>query len=187
MRLFILCCLLLSSLPANAKEIAGVMVQETLQTGDGTLLHLNGAGIRSKFFFDIYIAELYMEHPSNLVNEVIETSGRKRIVMHFLYDEVSKDKLTAGWDEGFAGNSKADEVVKLQDKIDRFNGMFDDVKKGDTIVLDFIPDQGTVVTVAKQEKGVIPGKDFSDALLKIWLGEKPVTKGLKAKLLSYNR
>ena len=187
MRFFILCCLFLSSLPANAKEIAGVMVLETLQTENGIVLHLNGAGIRSKFFFDIYIAELYMEHPSNMVDEVIETSGRKRIVMHFLYDEVGKDKLIAGWNEGFAGNSKADDVVKLQDRIDQFNGMFVDVKKGDVIVLDFNPDQGTAVTIAGQEKGVIPGKDFSDALLRIWLGDKPVTKGLKEKLLSYKK
>ena len=185
MRLLILCCLFLLSLPANAKEIAGVMVQEALQTDDGVVLHLNGAGIRSKFFFDIYIAELYMEHPSNVVGDVIGVQGRKRIVMHFLYDEVGKDKLIAGWDEGFADNSKADEVVKLQERIDQFNGMFDDVKKGDTIVLDFVPGQGTRVTVAKQEKGVIPGKDFNDALLRIWLGKNPVTKGLKEKLLSY--
>lgn len=187
MRIFILCCLFLCSLPANAKEIAGVMVQETLQTEDGTLLNLNGAGIRSKFFFDIYIAELYMEHPSNLVNEVIGNSGHKRIVMHFLYDEVGKDKLITGWNEGFADNSKADELVKLQDRIDQFNGMFDDAKKGDIVVLDFVPDQGTVVTIANQKKSVIPGKDFNDALLRIWLGEKPINKGLKEKLLSYKK
>jgi hypothetical protein len=55
-------------------------------------------------------------------------------------------------------------------------------------VLDFFPNQGTVVTIAKQEKGVILGKDFNDALLRIWLGEKPVTKGLKEKLLvTYSR
>jgi hypothetical protein len=187
MRLFILCCLFLSSLPANAKEIAGVMVQETLQTEDGIVLHLNGAGIRSKFFFDIYIAELYMEHPSNMAGEVIKAAGHKRMVMHFLYDEVGKDKLIEGWDEGFAGNSKADEVAKLQDRINQFNGMFVDVKKGDIILLDFNPEKGTAVTIAGQEKGVIPGKDFNDALLKIWLGDKPVTKGLKEKLLSYKK
>jgi hypothetical protein len=187
MRFLVLCCLLLCSLPANAKEFDGVMVQETLQTEDGTMLHLNGAGIRSKFFFDIYIAELYLENPSNSVNEVIENLGHKRVVMHFLYKEVGKDKLIEGWNEGFAGNTKADEVVKLQGKIDQFNGMFDDAKKGDVIVLDFIPGQGTVVTVANQEKGVIPGKEFNDALLRIWLGDKPVNKGLKEKLLSYEK
>jgi hypothetical protein len=187
MRYFIFCCLLLSSLSVNAKEIAGVMVQETMQTEDGVVLHLNGAGIRSKFFFDIYIAELYLEHPSNVAGEVIKNPGRKKIVMHFLYDEVGKDKLIEGWNEGFAENTPADEVAKLQERINRFNAMFVDVKKDDTVVLDFIPDKGTVVTIAKQEKGVIPGKDFNDALLRIWLGEKPVAKGLKEKLLGYEK
>ena len=185
MRLFILCCLFLWSVPANAREIAGVMVPETLQTDDGTVLHLNGAGIRSKFFFDIYIAELYMEHPSSVASEVIGDAGRKRIIMHFLYAKVEKDKLIDGWNEGFAGNSTAGEVAKLQTGIDQYNGMFVDVHKGDIIVLDYIPDKGTVVTIAKQEKGVVPGKDFNDALLRIWLGDKPVNKGLKDKMLSY--
>jgi len=187
MRIFILCCLLLISLPANAKEIAGVMVQETLQTEDGTVLQLNGAGIRSKFVFDVYIAELYMEHPSNLVDEVIAAPGRKRIVMHFLYDQVEKAKLVKAWNVGFKDNSKADDVVKLQGRIDTFNGLFEDVKENDVIVLDFTPEKGTLVTIANSEKGVIPGKDFNDALLRIWLGKKPVTKGLKEKLLSYKK
>ncbi|TKB27100.1 hypothetical protein FCL47_07940 [Desulfopila sp. IMCC35006] len=187
MRLFILCCLFLWSVPANAQEIAGVMVQETLKNDDGTVMHLNGAGIRSKFFFDIYIAELYMEHPSNVAGEVINGGGRKRITMQFLYDEVGKDKLIEGWNEGFTGNTSAAEIATLQARINQFNSMFVDVKKGDLIVLDFVPDQGTFVTIAKQEKGVIPGKDFNDALLRIWLGDKPVDKGLKEKMLSYNK
>lgn len=187
MRFFVLCFLLCCSVPANAKEIAGVMVQETLQTEDGMQLHLNGAGIRSKFFFDIYIAELHLEHPSSVASEVIDNDGRKRVSMHFLYDKVEKEKLTAGWDEGFAGNTPAEEVVKLQERINQFNAMFVDAKKGESIVLDYIPAQGTVVTIAKEEKGVIPGKDFNDALLRIWLGEKPVNKGLKEQLLSYNK
>lgn len=97
--------------------------------------------------------------------------------------------LCRGNGPGNSANGKWPSVasVKLQDKIDQFNAMFDDVKKGDIIVLDFIPDQGTMVTIAKQEKGVIPGKDFNDALLRIWLGEKPVNKGLKEKLLSYKK
>lgn len=187
MRFFVLCCLLLISLPSYARDIAGVTVQETLQAVEGTVLHLNGAGIRSKFFFDIYIAELYMEHPANSADEVIGAEGRKRLVMHFLYDKVEKEKLVEGWNEGFAGNTRADEVAKLQDRINRFNELFVDVKKNDVIVLDFTPGLGTVVTIADQEKGAIPGKDFNDGLLRIWLGDKPVAKGLKEKLLSYKK
>lgn len=187
MRIFILCCLLLIGLPLEAKEIAGVMVQETMQTEDGVVLHLNGAGIRSKFFFDIYVAKLYMEHPSNSAEEIISTSGRKRIIMHFLYDKVEKKKLVDAWNDGFSGNIQADQLPALQDRISEFNELFEDVKKNDVILLDFTPTQETVVTIANQEKGAIPGKDFNDGLLKIWLGNKPVTKKLKEKLLSYNK
>ena len=87
MRMFVFFTLLLISLPAYAKDIAGVMVNDSLQTEEGTTLQLNGAGIRSKFFMDIYIAELYMEKPSTVAAEVIGDKGKKRIVMHFLYKE----------------------------------------------------------------------------------------------------
>ncbi|MCU7809747.1 MAG: chalcone isomerase family protein, partial [Candidatus Thiodiazotropha sp. (ex Notomyrtea botanica)] len=32
-------------------------------------------------------------------------------------------------------------------------------------------------------RGVIPGHDFNRALMKIWLGSAPVTRGLKKALL----
>jgi hypothetical protein len=186
MRFLVIAVLLLFVSPLQAKEIAGVMVQEVVKTDSGADMLLNGAGIRSKFFMDIYVAELYMERPSEKVEEIIAAKGGKRIVMHFLYKEVTKDKLVDGWIEGFAGNSGVEEVKALQERIDRFNAMFVDVKKGDRIVLDFVPGVGTIVTVANQEKGVIEGKDFNDALLLIWLGEKPVNKKLKKQLLSYS-
>lgn len=184
MRVLFLCCLfVLSGLSANAKEISGVMVQETLEL-DGTVLQLNGAGIRSKFIFDIYIAELYLETPSSVAEEVVAAPGRKRIVMHFLHDKVGKDKLVDAWNDGFKNNTESEAVDKLKDKIDKFNSLFTDVKKNDVIVLDFVPETGTVVSIAGAEKGVIEGKDFNDALLRIWLGKKPVTKDLKKELLA---
>ncbi len=38
-----------------ALEIAGTAVPESVQVDKGKTLQLNGAGIRSKFFFKIYI------------------------------------------------------------------------------------------------------------------------------------
>lgn len=183
MKVLFLCCLFVfSGFSVNAKEMSGVIVQESVQV-DGTELQLNGAGIRSKFIFDIYIAELYLENPSSAADEVIAMPGRKRIVMHFLHDKVGKDKLVDAWNDGFKNNTEADVVVKLKDRIDQFNSMFTDVKKDDVVLLDFVPEKGTMVSIAGAEKGLIEGKDFNDALLKIWLGEKPVTKDLKKELL----
>lgn len=187
MRILVFFTLLLMALPAYAKEIAGVLVNDTLKTEDGTTLQLNGAGIRSKLFMDIYIAELYMEKPSTVAAEVIGDRGKKRIVMHFLYSEVTKDKLVEAWNDGFKENNSAGDLAKLQERINQFNGLFTDVKKNDVIVLDYAAATGTAVIIKGQAKGIIPGADFNDALLKIWLGEKPVNGGLKDNLLSYKK
>lgn len=180
---FLICFCLLFTMPAAALEIAGVSVPETIKTDTGATLTLNGAGIRSKFVFDIYVAQLYLEHPSADAKQAIAAEGHKRMVMHFLYDKVEKEKLTEGWNEGFTGNNSPDQLKGLQERIDQFNAMFTDAKKDEVIILDYAPESGTKVTIAGVEKGVIPGKDFNDAMLAIWLGEKPVTKDLKAKLL----
>lgn len=185
MRLLLAVLMFFVAGPVQAKEIAGVMIQEVVITDAGVQLQLNGAGIRSKFFFDIYIAELYMEQPSKSAEDIIAADGGRRMVMHFLYKEVPKEKLVEGWDEGFAGNNDAGALQALQPRIDAFNAMFRSVKEGERIILDYTPEKGTVVTIGEEQKGVVKGKDFNDALLRIWLGEKPVNKKLKEKLLSY--
>lgn len=183
MRTMIVLMTLLLGLPCYAKEIAGVAVQESLQTEDGVTLKLNGAGVRSKLFMDIYIAQLYLEKPASKVDAIVADSGRKRVVMHFLYNEVGKDKLIEAWNDGFKDNNSPAELGKLQDRINQFNGLFVDAKKGDVIVLDYNPASGTSVTIKGEKRGVIAGADFNAALLKIWLGEKPVNDTLKEKLL----
>ena len=72
----------------------------------------------------------------------------------------------------------------MQERINQFNTLFTDVKKNDVIVLDYAAATGTAVIIKGQTKGIIAGADFNDALLKIWLGEKPVNEGLKESLLS---
>jgi hypothetical protein len=170
--------------PSWAKEIEGVVIEEQLVSESGVTLQLNGAAVRKKLFFKIYIASLYLANPSAEASSVIADEGEKRIVMHFLYDEVGKDKLVEGWDEGFAANHSAEALGLLQPRIDTFNAMFDeDMVAGDVIVFDYLPDTGTRVTIKGNVKGVIEGKDFNDALLAIWLGDKPVGSDLKKGLL----
>jgi len=72
--------------------------------GTETQLQLNGVGMRTKFFFDIYIGVLYTETAAKTRDEVQEQKGPKRVLMHFVYDEVSAEKLTAGWTGGFVEN-----------------------------------------------------------------------------------
>lgn len=175
---------MLFACPVYALTISDVNVAEEVVVDGGTTLKLNGAGIRSKFIFDIYIGELYLATPSKEAAEVLADPGHKRVVMHFLYKSVGQDKLIDGWNEGFSANLSAENKTKLQPRIDMFNNMFtEEMKSGDVVIFDYLPEQGTRVSIKNTVKGIIPGKDFNDALLSIWLGEKPVTSGLKNDLL----
>lgn len=169
--------------PVHAAKVAGVNLDDSVQlAAGGPKLVLNGAGIRKKFFVKVYVGALYLPKKVTSVDAVLNETGPKRVLMHFLYKKVEGYKLADGWTEGFESNSKS-EMGRLKARLDDFNKLFTDVKKGDVILLDYLPGQGTRVTIKGQEKGTIPGEDFNRALLKVWLGPKPADSGLKGAML----
>lgn len=167
--------------PAQAAEVAGVKIEETVSV-DGSTLTLNGAGIRKKLFVKVYVGALYLPKKATMVEAVLADPGPKRVLMHFLYKSVEREKLTEGWTEGFKNNSAA-EMEKLRARLDDFNKLFTDVKARDVILLDYVPGTGTRVTIKGAVKGTIPGADFNAALLKVWLGGSPADAGLKQAML----
>ncbi len=181
--LVVLALMCACAVSSQAKEIAGVEVADQITREDGKTLQLNGAGIRSKFVFKVYLAMLYLENPSDQAEQVISDAGAKQMIMHFLYKEVGGDDLVEAWNEGFENNGSPEQNAALKDEITSFNALFDTVKSGDRIVLDYDETTGTRVIIRGQLKGVIAGKAFNDLLLSIWLGEKPVTKELRTALL----
>ncbi|MDX9896114.1 MAG: chalcone isomerase family protein, partial [Desulfofustis sp.] len=81
MALIVLFC----SLPAMAREVAGIHMEDEVTQEDGTVLLLNGVGVRSKFFYKNYAAGLYLESKSSTTEEILAQDEGKRVVMHFLY------------------------------------------------------------------------------------------------------
>lgn len=168
--------------PLSAVDVAGVKIDGQVQIG-GTPLVLNGAGVRSKLFVKVYVAALYLPNTSQSVSDILALPGPKRVAMHFLHEVVSKEKLVDAWDEGFKKNQSEESMKTLAPRLDQFNELFQTVQKGDVITLDYIPDDGTTVSINGTEKGKIPGADFNRALLEVWLGEDPVDSDLKQALL----
>jgi hypothetical protein len=182
MALFLLLSLCLTT--SYAVEVAGVELQEKIvMPGVDAPLELNGAGIRKKFFFKIYLASLYLMQKQADPMRIVETDQARRIQMDMLYSKVDKEKFIEGWNEGFAANTSAEELASLRQRLNAFNAMFETLVEGDRVVMDYLPGEGTRVIIKGEEKGVIPGLDFNQALLKVWLGDSPVTGSLKQDLL----
>jgi len=167
---------------AWAVEIEGVEVPESVVVSSKTL-RLNGAGVRTKFFFDIYIGALFLPGKASTAAAVMNMPGPKQVSMTFLYSEVTREKLTAAWDEGFENNLSATELAALKDRLEQFNGLFVTAHKGDDFTFKFLADGTTRVVVNGKEAGHIEGDDFQRALLLVWLGDKPADRDLKLGML----
>jgi hypothetical protein len=128
-RLGPLISLLIFSGPLSAVEVAGVKIDGQVQVG-GTPLILNGAGVRSKFFVEVYVGALYLSKPSRSVSDILALPGPKRVALHFLHDEVSQDKLVDAWNEGFKKNQSEESMKTLGPRIEQFNKLFQTVHEG---------------------------------------------------------
>lgn len=176
-------CLLLSW-NASALNLAGIHLPEMVQSG-GVNLQLNGGGIRSKWFFKIYVAGLYLTHKQTSAEAIIDESRENRIVLHMLR-ELTSEKLYGAFKEGIEANNDQDVLLAIGTQMQQMEQIFEAVevvKKGDIITLDFQPDNGTKIIVNGTERGVIAGTGFNRALLKVWLGKQPVQDDLKKGML----
>ena len=166
----------------NAMEVEGVKLDEKVSVGKSQLV-LNGAGVRSKFIVDVYVGALYLPAKNSDEAAVIKADTPNRIAMHFLYSKVKRADAVEAWNEGFAANLTADELSSMKVQIDAFNAMFPDLRKGDSVYIDYQPGKGTSVIINGKHKGSVKGAAFNRAVQSIWLGKKPVTKDLKKAML----
>ena len=180
--------LLIYSLPASAIEIEGVEIPETVSPVDSkTTLILNGAGLREKFFVDVYVGALYLQATTPDARAILSDDGPASVHMHFLYSEISKKKITDGWIEGLDANLSKSELQALQPRVDAFNKLFTVLKKGDVLKIDYSDTKGTEVRINGEWRGAVEGNDFFRALLKIWIGTNPISKSLKQDMLGSNQ
>jgi hypothetical protein len=175
--------LVLAAKAAGAAEVAGVQVDDRLRSGASDLV-LNGAGLRTKFFFKVYVAALYVPKKTHDPREIIDSPQPRLVALHMMRD-VDADTLIGALKEGLENNNSAAELAALKPEIDQFEALMRKIGKareGDTVAIDFAAD-GTGVGFNGQARGTIPGRPFGQALLKVWLGDKPPQADLKQALL----
>ena len=177
-------CLVLASQPLQAIVINGIEIPDSVSLPDnGTRLTLNGAGVREKFFMDIYIGALYLENRMHDPAAILADTGHAGILMHFTYSEVSQEKIIAGWVDGLEANLTEERMQAIRPRLEKFNTLFRAVVRGDVIRIDYVPDSGTQVRINGEWRGSVAGNDFFRDLLRIWLGSSPVSKSLKYDML----
>jgi hypothetical protein len=183
---FSLLAALLLAVGVQAAELEGVQLEERAQV-DGQALDLNGLGLRTRMFFKVYVAGLYLPQKVSSPQSAIEGPGPKRIVLVMLR-EASAEQFCDSIDAGLDKNHTDAELEKIQPQIDALYAKIrtiGEAKKGMRIVLDYSPSAAsTMLYVDGAAQGEpMRGEEFFRALLRIWLGERPAEEELKRLLL----
>jgi hypothetical protein len=117
---------------------------------------------------------------------VLASNGPKRVSIHMLRD-VDAGEFSEALENGIKDNHSEADFKELGPRIATLNAVMAEIKearKGMVIALDWVPGTGTQVVIDNQPRGKpIPGEDFYRALLRIWIGDKPVSGDLKKALL----
>ena len=172
---------------AQQVNVAGVKFDETIELR-GAKLQLNGAGVRYKFVAKVYAAGLYLPKKVGTTEEVLASTGARRMQVTMLRD-IDSSELGKLFTRGVEDNMDKATFPKLVPGLMRMSQLFTDIKRlnvGDTFSIDWVPGTGTVVVV----KGVQQGEPFKEpeffnALIRIWLGPVPADFKLKDALLGH--
>ncbi|HEX5312630.1 chalcone isomerase family protein [Aquabacterium sp.] len=178
-----------AAMPALAAvQVKSAKFEDNLQVA-GQNLVLNGAGVRVKIIVDVYAAGLYLPSKVSSEGKALNTAGAKSMQI-VLLRELTGEKFAEAMIDGFKANNSDADIAKFQPKLDQLRNLmltFGTVKEGTVIHMTSVPGVGLRVSVNGQQKGSeISGDDFYKAMLKIWLGEKPVDSDLKSALLGGN-
>lgn len=175
--------LLALSLPALAAlEVAGVKFDDKTKVGAGDTV-INDAGLRKRAFFKVYAIGLYLPQKASSAADAINAKGAKRVAIATLR-ELSAEQFV---DALIEANHDEAALKALQPKIDQFRSAMltiGNAPEKSSVNIDWLPESGTRLSFNGAAKGSdIPGEDFYQALLKIWIGDKPVQADLKEHLL----
>ncbi|MXR69498.1 chalcone isomerase [Shewanella sp. JBTF-M18] len=169
------------STPLAADTLADIPLADEITLSEQAL-QLNGAGIRSKFFMDLYVGSLYTQSPSQTLDSVLNAPRvaiRLNIVSGMITSEKMQDAIIDGFDDATDGQSQT-----IQPQIDAFMALFSaPIAQGDQFTLEAIKDLGVTAYKNGEKQATVEDEAFRKALLKIWLGDKPAQKSLKRAML----
>jgi len=166
----------------HAVEVAGVAIPDKANVG-GQDLVLNGAGVRSRMVFKVYVGSLYVPAKTKTAADVYAKAPR-RVQLNMLRD-VTSDQMVDALTEGLNQANSAAEAGAVKAQMAELAAILKSIgqlKEGNVLAFDFV-DGGTRVSLNGQAKGTIAGDAFNKALFNAWLGDKPVQDDLKKAML----
>jgi hypothetical protein len=167
------------------KEISGVTPAKSIEIS-GKTLNFNGAGLREKWFLDLYVGALYVNNKTSDKNVVMNNDKNMAISLDIVSSLITSEKMLSAIDEGFE-NSTKNNTEPFKEQIALFKDAFkEEIKIGDHFIIAYIKETGTDIYKNGTKIKTIPGLDFKKVLFGIWFCDVPADKNLMNGMLGIN-
>ena len=164
------------------KEISGITPDKAISI-QGKRMNFNGAGLREKFFLDLYVGSLYLTNKNSDGDKIMGTDEPMAITLDIVSGLITSEKMINAINEGFE-KSTNDDIGPIKSKIEEFKDAFSEkIVEGDRFIIAYIPMTGIIVTKNDKKLKKIPGLDFKKAVFGIWLCNQPASTNLKEGML----
>ena len=170
---------------ASAVQLEGVQLPDRIRMPNGPELVLNGAGVREQAIFKVYVSALYLPSRSEDGEAIIMRDQPRRLALHFLRNVTAK-QFTTSTNDALRDTLTSEERRPLAARIAQLNDFLEtlpDVREGTEILIDYLPKTGTSIRIDGKEQFRIAGADFNQALMRVWLGDRPKDPKLKRAML----
>ena len=168
---------------ADARRVAGVEIPETLENGGASLV-LNGVGIRTRVFLDIYVGGLYLQKKSADAAAIMDADEPMAIRLWIVTGLITNDRMQKSIEEGFQKSTRGN-TAPIREEIDALIGVYaEEINDEDVFELVYLPGQGLIVYKNGIYTATIEcGLSFKRALFGIWLSDRSVQTSLKNGML----
>lgn len=186
MNSIILTLFLLGTAVDGNVKVAGVTFTQTLKKNNINFV-LNGTGLKTRYFIDLYVAGLYLPKKSKDASHIIysETPMVLKIVITSSFITLKKFKSSV--DEWFF-NSMHGNISEVKNEIEMFKSTFgNSMHIYDELLMIYHPNLGIKAYKNGTYVTLIPGLAFKRELARLWLDDNPESVGLKNGLLGISK
>ncbi|EAT11226.1 TonB family protein [Bermanella marisrubri] len=148
-------------------------------------LTLNGIASYQQLRKEYYIAALYLSQSNDDPQSILQNQDRKRMALRVTAKRWSPRRWSLQWQNDIAINNVFSSDPDYTQGLLRFTGFLrDNLSKGDEVIIDYLPAEGTRISINNVTVVKTSTAQLFDALLNAWIGQVPPSREFKNNILS---
>ena len=172
--------LALLGVQSQAAEIKDVRFEDQVAI-NGVELNLVGVAVlKWAMLFDVYAGGFYL--PEGVAGTQWTSDVPKKLELSY-FRKIEAQGFADASDKLLRENLEPSAYQALAERLQTFYAFFRDVSPGDRYSINYTPELGTELRLNGQAMGQVPGHDFAVAYFGIWLGDSPINKNFRDRLL----